>query len=629
VSVDDVYTISPALLNSFTFGIRADRQFNDWGAVTLPLDFQQAGVQGIAVPNPASVYLSVSGGVTARPGWQYDLHETDLQGSDTLTWIRGRHELKFGGEIIRTSNSIKNEFRQMGMFTFNGSISGNAMADYMLGDVYQFWQGGGEYKELREDRWGIFGQDNFRVTSKLTLNLGLRWDPLFPPHDDLGRVECFGPGKQSTRFPSAPAGYLLAGDPGCPAGGFNSDLGDLAPRFGFAYRLGQRTVVRGGFGLFWNPLWTEQYNTDVDSAPFSDQVTLYGVSFSNPYAGVANPFPQSYAPFAPSKGVAFQVPLGQFGVFSQGWRPSYQESFNLTIERELMRDTAVRVSYVGNQGRHLSYVADVNYAAYAPGATVATTQQRRPYANFGEVLNAPSDGTSSYNALQLAVERRIAQSLSFEANYTWSKSIDIGSTDAEPGQGTPIIPTSLSANRGVSDFDHTQRFVMSYVWALPKFKQRRSLIQSTIGGWESTGIVTLQSGSPFSILSGVDNSRSGDGIDHADLVGNPYLDSSRPDGQLIKEYFNTTAFAPNALGTFGSAPRNILRGPALANVDFGLMKKFPIREEAAIQFRAEFFNVFNHPNFGTPVSNLNASNFGAITTASSPRIVQFALKFSF
>ncbi|MGH9829979.1 MAG: carboxypeptidase regulatory-like domain-containing protein, partial [Blastocatellia bacterium] len=387
----------------------------------------------------------------------------------------------------------------------------------------------------------------------------------------------------------------------------NSDLGDLAPRFGFAYRLGQRTVVRGGFGLFWNPLWTEQYNTDVDSAPFSDQVTLYGVSFSNPYAGVANPFPQSYAPFAPSKDVAFQVPLGQFGVFSQGWRPSYQESFNLTIERELMRNTAVRVSYVGNQGRHLSYVADVNYAAYAPGATVATTQQRRPYANFGEVLNAPSDGTSSYNALQLAVERRIAQSLSFEANYTWSKSIDIGSTDAEPGQGSPIIPTSLRANRGVSDFDHTQRFVMSYVWALPKFKQRRSLIQSTIGGWESTGIVTLQSGSPFSILSGVDNSRSGDGIDHADLVGNPYLDSSRPDGQLIKEYFNTTAFAPNALGTFGSAPRNILRGPALANVDFGLMKKFPIREEAAIQFRAEFFNVFNHPNFGAPVSNLNAS----------------------
>jgi hypothetical protein len=371
----------------------------------------------------------------------------------------------------------------MGNFTFNGSISGNAFADYMLGSVYQFWQGGGEYKELRESRWGGFVQDNFSVTSKLTLNLGLRWDPMFPPHDSLGRIECFVPGKQSTRFPNAPAGYLLAGDSACPDGGFNSDLGVWWPRFGFAYRVGQRTVVRGGFGLFWNPLWTEQYNTDVDSAPFSDQITLYGVGFSNPYAGTVNPFPQSFAPFTPPQNVAFPLPLGQFGVFTQGWRPSYQESFNLTVEREVMRNTAVRASYVGNQGRHLSYVADVNYAQYTPGATVATTQQRRPYANFGEVLNAPADGNSSYNALQLAAERRVAQSISFEASYTWSKSIDVGSTDAEPGQGTPNIPTSLRANRGLSDFDHGQRFVGSYVWTLPKFKQEGALIRNTIGGW--------------------------------------------------------------------------------------------------------------------------------------------------
>ena len=629
ISLSDLYTISPVLLNNFTFGIRADRQFNDWGAVKLPLNFQQAGVQGIAVPDPASVYISISGGFTARPGWQYDLHETDIQASDTFTWVHGRHELKFGGEYIRSSNSIKNEFRQMGMFTFNGSISSNAFADYMLGSVYQFWQGGGEYKELRENRWGLFAQDNFRVTSNLTLNLGLRWDPMFPPSDDLGRVECFEPGKQSTRFPNAPAGYLLAGDAGCPAGGFNRDLSVWAPRFGFAYRASQRTVIRGGFGLFWNPLWTEQYNTDVDSAPFSDQVTLYGVNFSNPYAGATNPFPGSYAPFTPPRDVAFPVPLGQFGVFSSGWRPSYQQSFNLTIEREIMPNTAVRASYIGNQGRHLSYVVDVNYARYMAGATVANTQQRRPYADFGEILNAPSDGTSSYNSLQLAIERRVARSLSFEANYTWSKSIDIGSTDAEPGQGTPIIPTSLSANRGLSDFDHTHRFVASYVWALPRLQQRSAFIRNTIGGWESTGILTLQSGSPFTVLSGVDNSRSGDGIDHAALVGNPYLSTSRPNGQLVKEYFNTGAFALNALGTFGTAPRNFLRGPGLANMDFGLMKNFVLKERLTTQFRAEFFNIFNRPNFGNPVVNRNASNFGTITSAGSPRILQFALKLSF
>lgn len=629
ISLSDVYTISPVLLNSFTFGIRADREFNDWGAVTLPLNFQQAGVQNIAVPDPASVYISISGGFTARPGWQYDLHETDIQASDTFTWVHGKHELKFGGEYIRSSNSIKNEFRQMGMFTFNGSITGNAFADYMLGSVYQFWQGGGEYKELRENRGGVFVQDNFRVTSKLTLNLGLRWDPMFPPHDDLGRVECFEPGKQSTRFPNAPAGYLLAGDPGCPQGGFNSDMNVWSPRLGFAYRVGQRTVIRGGFGLFWNPLWTEQYNTDVDSAPFSDQVTLYGVNFSNPYAGATNPFPGSFAPFKPPQNVAFPLPLGQFGVFAPNWRPSYQESFNLTVEREIMPNTAVRASYIGNQGRHLSYVVDVNYAQYMPGATVANTQQRRPYANFGEILNSPSDGTSSYNSLQLAIERRVTRSISFEANYTWSKSIDIGSSDAEPGQGTPIIPTSLSANRGLSDFNHAHRFVASYVWALPKLSQQNALVRNTIGGWETTGILTLQSGSPFSILSGVDNSRSGDGIDYADLVANPYLSTSRSDGQLVKEYFNTAAFAPNALGTFGTAPRNFIIGPGLANLDAGLMKNFTLRERLNMQFRAEFFNIFNRPNFGNPVNTENASNFGAITSAGSPRILQFALKLSF
>lgn len=630
ISLTDVYTITPSVLNSFTFGLRRDRQFNDWGSVKLPLNFQQAGVQGIAVPDPSSVYISISGGFTARPGWQYDLHEDDLQFTDSATWIHGPHEFKFGAEFIHTSNSIKNEFRQMGQFTFNGSLSGNAMADYMLGDVYQFWQGGGEYKELRENRLGFFAQDNFRVTSKLTLNLGLRWDPMFPPQDDLGRVECFVPGSKSQRFPNAPLGYLLAGDTGCPQGGFNSYMAEFAPRFGFAYRLGQRTVIRGGFGLFWNPLSTIQYNTFVDSAPFSDQVTLYGVSFSNPYAGFVNPFPQAYAPYAPPRDVTFPVPLGQFGVFVPGWRPSYQQSFNFTVEREVVRNTVVRGSYIGNQGRHLSYVTDVNYARYIPGnSTVANTQQRRPFADFGEVLNSPSDATSSYNALQLSVERRVAQSFSFEASYTWSKSLDIGSIDAEPGQGTPLIPTSLSANRGPSDFDIPHRLVSSYVWSLPRLTTSSALVRNTIGGWETTGILTVQSGLPFTVVSGQDNSRSGDGVDRPDLIGNPYLDTSRPDGQLIKEYFRTAAFTANRLGTFGTSPRNLLRGPGLVNLDFGLMKNFSLKERAALQFRAEAFNIFNRPNFGNPVSNLTAANFGAITSASSPRLLQFALKLSF
>jgi hypothetical protein len=540
--------------------------------------------------------------------------------------------VKFGGEILRSANDIKNHFRTMGQFSFDGSISGNAMADFMLGDVYQFWQGGGEYKSLYGTRWGFFGQDNFRASSNLTLTLGLRWDPQYPYHDDLGRVQCFRPGMQSTRYPNAPNGYLSAGDQGCPDGGFDPYLAALAPRFGFAWRPGGKgTVVRGGFGLFWNPQFTVLYNTFVDSAPFSPQIVRYGTRFEDPYAGTANPFPQSFAPFIPGKDAQFFTPLGQFGVFNTGFSPSYQETWNLTVERDIMRNLAARASYIGNQGRHLSYGLDLNYAQYVPGqSTVSNIQQRRPYKDYGAVLNALSDSNSSYHALQLSIERRVSNNFSFEVNYTWSKSIDEFSSDPTPGQGSSIIPYSRRANRGVSDFDYPHRFVMSYVWQLPKLSKSGALLRNTVGGWESSAFWTMQSGSPFSIVSGTDRSLSGLGIDYADLVGNPYMDTGRSRADLIKQYFNTAAFAPNALGTFGTSPRNIMRGPGSVNVDLALMKKFQIREKASVQFRSEFFNAMNKPNLGTPYNNLNSSSrFGKIESAGSPRIVQFGLKVSF
>jgi hypothetical protein len=227
----------------------------------------------------------------------------------------------------------------------------------------------------------------------------------------------------------------------------------------------------------------------------------------------------------------------------------------------------------------------------------------------------------------------VAQSFSFEVNYTWSKTIDeasSGFTDPTPGQGSSIIPTGLAANRGVADFDVPHRFVTSYVWSMPRLANHSALIRNVAGGWETTGLLTLQSGQPFSIVSGTDRSFSGLGIDFADLAGNPYLDTSRPRKDLVSQYFNTAAFAPNALGTFGTAPRNLLRGPGLANLDIGLMKNFRLKDRASLQFRAEFFNALNRPNFGNPSANLNTtSSFGKISSAGSPRIGQLALKLSF
>jgi Outer membrane receptor for ferrienterochelin and colicins len=217
-TVNDVWTLTPSLLNDASFTYRARRTLNDWAAVKLPLSAADAGVQGIAVKNPVSVYISVSGGFLSRPGWYYDKNDSDTQLRDTMTWIRGPHEIKFGGEYLRSVNNIKNDFRTMGLFTFNGSITGNATADFMLGNVYQFWQGGGEYKDLEGNRGGLFVQDNYRIRQNVTLNLGLRWDPELPFHDSLGRVQCFAPGAKSTRFPSAPVGYLNAGRSGMSGG---------------------------------------------------------------------------------------------------------------------------------------------------------------------------------------------------------------------------------------------------------------------------------------------------------------------------------------------------------------------------------------------------------------------------
>lgn len=630
LTVNDIYTASN-WLNSFTFAYRWRRTFNDWSSVKLPITFRDAGVKGIAVKDPASVYVNITGGFLARPGWNYDKNDYDVHFANTTTRLSGNHEFKFGGEILRSTNDIKNDFRTMGLFNFNGNITGTAMADFMLGEVYSFDQGGGEYKSLFGTRWGFFGQDTWRVKPNVTLTLGMRWDPMFPFHDDLGRTQCFAPGARSTRFPNAPSGYLNDGDPGCPKGGFNRYLGQVAPRFGYAWRLPDgKTVLRGGFGLFWNPQFTVLYNGFVNAAPFSPQVTRFGVRFEDPYGTAANPFPASFAPFVPSRDAQFFTPLGTFGTFASNFQPSYQQTYNVTLERELARNLVVRASYIGNLGRHLSYTDDLNFARYANGASTANIQQRRPYGDFGSILQTFADSNSSYHGLQLSVERRMTNSFSFEVNYTVSKSIDEVSADTTPQNASQVIPLNLRANRGLSDFDQPQRLIVSHVWNLPRLEQKGTLLKAVAGGWEFTGITTIRSGFPFSVSSGSDRAFAGLGANFADLVGNPFLPTNRSRAETIAAYFNTAAFAPNAIGTFGTSPRNVLRGPGAASFDLGLTKVFPLTERLRLQFRSEFFNAFNTPRFNNPFAQQNTpARFGRIESAADPRIVQFALKVAF
>lgn len=632
LTFSDAWTVGPTALNSLTVALRTQKVHNDWTGVDLPIDFAKAGVKGIAVKNPASLYVAVSGYFTARPGWNYVRDDKDWQVNDIVTLLRGKHEIKFGGEYLHVSNVIENDYRTMGNFTFNGSNTGNAMADFILGDVYQFWQGGGEFKDLGGKRFGLFVQDAWKATPTLTLTGGLRWDPVSPYSDSLGRVQCFDPTAQSTRFPNAPLGYLNAGDKGCPEGGFPGYKGALAPRVSFAWNPGSgKTVIRGGGGLFWNPQFTVLYNGFVNAAPFSPQMTLYGVPFNDPYGSVPNPFPNSFAPFDAPKDSTFVLPLGQLGAFSQGFRPSFMESLNFTVEHSVTPNTVARATYVGNFGRHLSYNRDINFARYAPGATTGNIQKRRPYGDFGAIVMADVGANSSYNALQLGLERRVSKGFSIEASYTWSASIDDVSEDTVPGQSGSIPnPLSRLANRGRSEFDNPHRFVASYVWALPTLESMHPFARAILGGWESSGIVTLRNGFPYSVRSGTDRSLSGIGADRADIIGDPNIRGDRDKKDWLAHYFDPKAFRVAELGTFGNSPRALMRGPGSVNFDLSLVRNFNIMERAKLQFRSEFFNAFNHANFSSPFASANnASRLGRIESAADPRIIQFALKLQF
>jgi hypothetical protein len=300
------------------------------------------------------------------------------------------------------------------------------------------------------------------------------------------------------------------------------------------------------------------------------------------------------------------------------------QQWNLNVQQQLFGTSIATIAYVGSRGDHLFMTNELNPAIFgAPGRTL---DERRPmFPIFASVTNQSSDARSSYHALQLSLNKRFSRGFSILSNYTWSKLLDNASGD---GDGPPN-PFDLDANWGLSDFDLEHRFVTSFIWQLPDPAGRTGWIRHVLGGWQTNAIVTLEGGSPFSIVSGRDNSQSGVNRDRADLVGNPGLDTARPRGELVARYFNTDAFRVNAPGTFGNSGRNILRGPGFAGVDFGLVKNARLMRGHVVQFRTEVFNLLNRVNLANPVNSASAPNFGQIISAGSPRVIQLAVKYSF
>lgn len=517
--MQDVYTIRPNLINTVVAsGMLLDstnvRTSKNWLSQFGPIQFNE----------PAEADRELEIGVTGYGGWgsvnnsppgQWVRRNTEI--NDTVTWNSGRHTVNAGGEyspyVVFDSNT---KFQQSGNFTFSGQITGNGIADLLLGKAATFTQSAGKYKQTRGQQFSLFAEDTFRAASSLTLTFGLRWDPFLPYHDVLGQVGGYRSGARSQRFLNAPPGAVFAGDPGFPEGGMNNDWNNLSPRFGFAWtpRSGQHaTVLRGGYGVFFVRPFPRLYNNFVESAPFSPTITLNGVDMQDPYgsANVRNAFP----PFAPvdlNPNVPFSFPM-PYAYFQEDWGVGYSQAWNFTIEQQIASDWLLRAAYVGNKGTHLQTFRERNAAVYAPGATVANTNARRPLAPyFASVKEMADAGNSIYHAMQITVDKRLSRHFSVLAFYTYSKSIDDESVNNQFTIANPH-PTDTRFNRGVSDYDITHNFRLSAVVNIPMLAGASRPLRLLVGGWSISNIMDLRSGLPFTIVSGRDNSFSGIGND--------------------------------------------------------------------------------------------------------------------
>jgi hypothetical protein len=552
-----------------------------------------------------------------------------------VLWVRGKHTVQFGLDADRTYTFNVDHSNVPGQWIFNGqrtalaSIprSGFSAADVLLGLPNTFNQGSSSIIDMTEMRYHLWVQDDWKVTQGLTVNLGLRWEPWLPPVDKLNSIVGWREGQQSTVAPDAPKGIVYPGDAGIAESVFPRDWNNFGPRFGFAWDPARnaKTVIRGGYGIYFDSIQGAAYNRSFEMQPSTVRTNLTNVpTLKDPYAAFpgGSPFPAKRPALSDFKNYKFVRPVSG-GIVDTLSPTGYTQNWNLTVERQLMRDLAVSVGYVGNHAVKISGARQLNPAQYGPGATIANSDARRVYAatGMGPMFVQEPYQLAKYHAMQINVTKRPTRGLTLMANYTWGKILDILS-NTQTGQQGPRNPFNPWIDHGPADFDIKHRSTISFVYETPKVSRAAFLLSD----WQLNGIVTLTSGLPFTMLSGRDNSLTAVSRDSADIIGNP----ARPSGvDPVMQWFNTAAFTQNPLGTFGTVGRNSLRGPGTANMDLAAFKSFRLTERRMLQFRAESFNIANRANFDNPTANVNSVNLGRILGAADPRVFQFGLKLRY
>ena len=639
-TVSYLHTFSPSLLNDAkvtyvrsTFGVFPLKNFSLTG-LGYPVNTGNAFSDLGLTPDSSlgvSGYFGAYLGAPTRdimPTWEV---------SDNLSWVHGIHNINAGMDLYHNRVNELQNYLTGGALNFNGQATGDAAADFLVGSFNSYEQIGGLSARLHQTLPSFYLQDDVKVSRRVTVSAGLRWEPVTAYSSEDKQLATFQPGKQSSLFPNAPNGLLFPGDNGLPNNIVGTRWNNLAPRVGVAWdvRGDGKTSIRAGFGIYYAPFTRGiSYNRFTLIQPYTVDVSVFGGDASNlfggpPFNGV-NPFPRPSAsdlaglktlPFVPTAGEsALAVPL----------KTQSDKQWSLSLQQALWRDALIEVNYVGSSGSNEVTSFQGNPAVYTPGvSTVANTQSRRLYPNIGGINVMAGALSSNYNAMQMSFRQRYSHGVSIQSNYTFSKALGVVGAQSEGSNGTRD-PFNARLDYGPLSIDRTHNFVTSVIWDTSDLVRSSSpLVKAIAKGWQLTGIVTLQSGSPLTLTSGRDNSLSGIGADTPDQLGNWHLAGDRSKAQQIQEWFNPAAFGPNAIGTYGDVGIGALRNPGLWNMDGAVQRNFKVYESTQLSFRASFYNALNHANLGSPTATQSSPSFGQILSATDPRVIEFGLRLAF
>ncbi len=649
----DTYSISPNMVSSFRGTLF--RLVNEKLVKDDLFTYGDLGVKGLWYPPdyPKITIFFVSGAFdTAAGGTGGALHTPGktnslaYQASEDLSWIRGSHQIGIGANFIHTNMNYTSTTWNAGRMRFNASNTGLSMGDFMLGKLQDWQQSQPAAQYIRQNYLGLYLQDTWKATSRLTLNGGVRWEPYIWPYDARSKTALFDKawfdqGLRSTVFKNAPAGVLFAGDSQVPDLGYSQNQNrwlHFGPRLGLAWdpKGDGLTVVRASYGLFFDYPSLNNFTGIRDTPPRNILVSI-----TNPTGGFEDPW-QGYPGGSPfpvriDQNVTFPT-AGAYQYFPLNVKTPQINQWNLSSQKQFGRDWLVAANYMGSSVIHSLTLQEINPSIYLPGAScviagrafspcsATTNSQQRRLLNlqnadqgqyYSTITKVGDEFTRSYNALALSIQRRRARGITIQGNYTWSHCIEDGSAET---------PERRGLERGNCGADRRHNFNMSTVYETPQFANATLRVLGT--GWRVSGIVRALTGAQLTVATGLTS--LGIAPDATDIRPRQVLASPYAAEKTIQQWLNPAAFATPVLGAYGPLIQKAnVTGPGSIRIDLGLTRTFRVREGQSVEFRAEAFNAPNHVNPGNPNTTLTDSAFGRILSAADPRIMQLALKYVF